>query len=193
MMKCADSFILPTRKVMPMLFRVLCCLGLFALFGGAASAQRSPMAGADRSSSGSESSIMIGSPIEEMMARRDIRAAEKERRENLERAREVAQLGTEIHTSFTKNETLSRTELKKLERLEKLTRRIREEAGGSSGDVTIENPPREMKSALEKLAELSEEMRKGVEKTPRQVVSAFVIERSNEVLEIIRYVRSFLR
>ena len=193
MMKRADSFILSTRKVMPMLFRVLCCLCLLALFGGAASAQRSPMAGADRSSSGSESSIMIGSPIEEMMARRDIRAAEKERRENLERAREAAQLGTEIHTSFTKNETLSRTELKKLERLEKLTRRIREEAGGSSGDVTIENPPQEMKSALEKLAELSEEMRKGVEKTPRQVVSAFVIERSNEVLEIIRYVRSFLR
>ena len=176
-----------------MLFRALSCFCLLALFGGAASAQRSPIAGADRSSSGSESSIMLGSPMDEMLARRDIRAAEKERRENLERAREAAQLGAEIHTAFTKNETLSRTELKKLERLEKLTRRIREEAGGSSGDVTLENPPREMKSALGKLEALSEEMRKGVEKTPRQVISAFVIERTNEVLEIIRYVRSFLR
>ncbi|MBD0325267.1 MAG: hypothetical protein ICV68_02490 [Pyrinomonadaceae bacterium] len=176
-----------------MMVRALFCFCLLALFSSPASAQRSPIAGADRSSSGSESSITIGSPMEEMIARRDIKVAEKERRENLERAREAAQLGNEIHNAFTKNQTLGRTELKKLERLEKLTRRIREEAGGSSGDVTIENPPQEMKAALGKLAELSEEMRKGVEKTPRQVVSAFVIERTNEVLEIIRYVRSFLR
>lgn len=173
-----------------LLSRAFFCCCLLALCGGVAVAQRT--AGDDRSSSGSESP-MIGSPVEEMLARRDIKAAEKGRRENLERAREVAQLGAEIHDSFTKNATLSRTELKKLERLEKLTRRIREEAGGSSGDVTIENPPRELKSALGRLAELSEEMRKGVEKTPRQVISAFVIERTNEVLEIIRYVRSFLR
>jgi DNA anti-recombination protein RmuC len=137
--------------------------------------------------------MTTGSPVDEMLARREIKAAEKERRENIERAREAAQLGAEIQTAFTKNQTLGRTELKKLERLEKLTRRIREEAGGSSGDVTIENPPRELKSALEKLVELSEAMNKGVEKTPRQVISAFVIERTNEVLEIIRYVRSYLR
>lgn len=176
-----------------MLIRALFCLCLLALLSGSASAQRSPIAGADKSSPDSDSSLTIGSPIEEMLARREIKAAEKERRENLERAREAAQLGDEIHNAFTKNQTLGRTELKKLERLEKLTRRIREEAGGSNGDVTIENPPQEMKAALGKLAELSEEMRQGVEKTPRQVVSAFVIERTNEVLEIIRYVRSFLR
>ena len=173
--------------------RALFCFCLLALLSGSASAQTSPIAGADRSSPMSDSSISIGSPMEEMLARREIKAAEKGRRENLERAREAAQLGDELHNAFTKNQTLGRTELKKLERLEKLTRRIREEAGGSSGDVTLEDPPREMKGALGRLAQLSEEMRKGVEKTPRQVVSAFVIERTNEVLEIIRYVRTFLR
>lgn len=136
---------------------------------------------------------MMGSPEAEMLARRELRVAEKERQENLERAREAAQLGAEIRNSFAKNQTLSRTEIKKLERLEKLTRRVREEAGGSDGDVTIENPPQQLESALGRLAELSEAMRKGVEKTPRQVVSAFVIERTNEVLEIIRYVRALIR
>jgi len=131
--------------------------------------------------------------MEEMLARREIKFAEKERKENLERAREAAQLGAEVHEAFAKNQTLGRTEIKKIERLEKLTRKIREEAGGSSGDVTIEDVPRDLNSALGKLEELSEEMRKGVEKTPRQVVSAFVIERTNQLLEIIRYVRSFLR
>ena len=178
-----------------MLFRALSCFCLLALLYGVASAQsgQSPLPGADKSASGSESGMMTGTPEAEMLARREIKAAEKERQENLERAREAAQLGDEIHTAFTKNQTLGRTELKKLERLEKLTRRIREEAGGSDGEVTLENPPRQLESALGRLAELSEVMRKGVEKTPRQVVSAYVIERTNEVLEIIRYVRSFTR
>ena len=79
-----------------------------------------------------------------------------------------------------------------MERLEKLARRIREEAGGSEGDVTIENP-RQLEAALGKMAELSEAMRKGVENTPRQVISASVIERTNELLEMLRYVRSFTR
>jgi hypothetical protein len=134
---------------------------------------------------------MTGTPEEEMTARREIKAAEKNRQENLERAREAAQLGSEINNAFIKNQTLGRTEIKKLERLEKLTRRIRSETGGSDGDVTIENPPQKLESALSRLAELSEAMRKGVEKTPRQVISAYVIERTNEVLEILRFVRSF--
>lgn len=128
-----------------------------------------------------------------MLARRELKFAEKERRENLERAREAAQLATEIQNSFLKNQTLSRTEVKKIERLEKLTRRIREAAGGSDGDVTIENPPRQLDSALQRIAELSEAMRMGVEKTPRQVISALVIERTNELLEIIRFARAMTR
>lgn len=176
--------------------RLVCCSYLIALFCcGVASAQnrQSPIAGADRSSSGSESSIMTGTPEAEMMARRDIKAAEKEQRENLERAREAAQLSAELNNAFVKNQSLSQTEIKKLERLRKLTRRIREYAGGTDGDVTIENVPHELKSALEKLTEHTEAMLKEVEKTPRQVVSASVIERTNELLEIIRYVRSLTR
>ena len=176
---------------MPMLSRALCCSFLLTLCYGGALAQnrqpQTPIAG-----TGSEP-IMTGTPEAEMLARRDIKAAEKERLENLERAREAAQLGTEIHTAFTKNQTLSRTEIKKIERLVKLTRRIREEAGGSDGDVTLENPPRQLEAALQKTAELAEEICKAVIKTPRQVISAAVIERTNELLEIIRYVRSFTR
>lgn len=181
---------------MPNSSRAVFCLCLLVLLCTVASAQRrqSPIAGADRSITGSESSeMMTGTPEAEMMARREIRVAEKERQENLERAREAAQLGAEIRDAFNKNQTLGSTDLKKLQRLEKLTRRIREQAGGSDGEVTIEYPSGQLESVLEKLAEMSETMRKGVEKTPRQVVSAYVIERTNEVLEIIRYVRSLSR
>jgi hypothetical protein len=145
--------------------------------------------GADRSGS----KILMGSPEEEMLARQDLKAAEKDHEENLERAREAVQLSTEIRDSYLHNKALGRIELKKLERLEKLTRKIRSEAGGSDGEVTIENPPNQIEPALTRIAEISEKMRKVVEKTPRQVVSASVIEHSNELLEIIRYLHSFTR
>jgi hypothetical protein len=134
---------------------------------------------------------MVGSPEEEMLARRDVRVAEKEHQENLERAREAAQLSTEIRDSFLHNKALGRAEEKKLERLEKLTRKIRSEAGGSDGEVTLEDVPTQMEPALVRMAEVTDKMRKVVEKTPRQVISAATIERANELLEIIRYVRKF--
>ncbi|HKQ53863.1 MAG TPA: hypothetical protein VJT74_15925 [Pyrinomonadaceae bacterium] len=139
------------------------------------------------------SKIMVGTPEDEMIARQDIKALEKDYQDNIERAREAAQLSTEIRDSYQHNKAFGRTEQKKLERLEKLARKIRSEAGGSDGDVTIENVPAQIEPALSRLAEVSDKVREGVEKTPRQVVSAAVIEQANELLEIIRYVRGFTR
>jgi hypothetical protein len=130
----------------------------------------------------------------EMRVRRDLKAAEKEHQENLNRAQEAAHLGTELRDAFTHHKSLTRDELKKLERLEKLTRKIRSRAGGSDDrDSTVEKAPPQLDSAMSRLAEVSEEMRKGVEKTPRQVVSAAVIERANELLDIINYIRQLTR
>ncbi len=129
--------------------------------------------------------------LEEMRARWEIKYAEKERLENLDRAREAAQLGSELYNTYSNNKAFGSTEKKKLDRLEKVTRKIRNQAGGSDGDVVIENMPSEAEPALKRLAEISNDLRKAVEKTPRQVVSASVIEKANEVLEVIRYVRNF--
>lgn len=133
------------------------------------------------------------SAIEEMRVRWEIKYAEKERLENLDRAREAAQLGSELYNAYSRSNTFSSTEKKKLDRLEKVTRKIRSRAGGSDGDVTLTDVPNQMEPILKRLAETANEMKKAVEKTPRQIVSATVIERSNEVLEIIRFVRNFTR
>jgi len=167
---------------------------------GAASAQSSSTLpqnqndtiGAEKGSRDSKAKP-LGTPEDEMMARQGIKAAEKDHRENLERAREAAQLSTELRDSYLHSKTLSRVELKKLERLEKIVRKIRGEAGGSDGDVTIENPPTQIESALTRLAEVSVKLRKRVEKTPRQVISASVIESANEALEILRLINGFTR
>ena len=182
-----------------MLFRSILLLALLTFcFDLAFGQQSDPLnnpndsVSADKGSrSRNQRSEMIGDPQQEMLARRDIETAEKDHQENVDRAREAAQLSTEIRDSFIGSKTLGRTEVKKLERLEKLARKIRSEAGGSGDDVALDPPPREIDSALARLAEISDKLRKGVENTPRQVVSASVIEHTNEVLELIRYVRTY--
>lgn len=131
--------------------------------------------------------------VEEMRAKWEVKYAEKERLENLDRAREAAQLGSELYKTFSSNKSFSQTEKKKLDRLEKVTRKIRSQAGGSDGDDEDEQMPTQIEPALKRLSEATDELRKAVEKTPRQVVSATVIERANEILDIIRFVRSSTR
>jgi vacuolar-type H+-ATPase subunit I/STV1 len=186
-----------------MLLRTLFLLALVTGFSVVAQAQKAERipppqpskdgGNVDASTNRPDSKISVGSPEAEMLARAELKAAEKDYRENLERAREVAQLSTEIRDAYQLNKALGRIEEKKLERLEKLTRKIRSEAGGSDGEAVLEGVPAQLEPALTRLTEISDKMRKGVEKTPRQVVSAAVIERANELLEIIRYVRNFAR
>ena len=183
-----------------MLLRATLCLTLICSALSIAQAQNqassqnsSDSAGTDKDSRHSNSRDLLGSPENEMLVRQKIKADEKVHQENVERAREAAQLSVEIRDAFLSAKAFGRTEEKKLERLEKITRKIRSEAGGSDGDETLDDPPSQIEPALARLAEVSDKLRKRVEKTPRQVVSADVIERANEVLEIIRVIHTFTR
>lgn len=133
----------------------------------------------------------LGSPEQEMLRRAEIRHEEEEHKEMVERADEAALLGEEILSSYRKNNSLTRDDLKKLERMEKLVRKIRGGAGGSDDDdKKPEEPPGKIAGAISRIAELSGALKNSVLKTSRLVISAAVIERSNELLELIRHIRS---
>lgn len=132
----------------------------------------------------------LGSPTEEMLDRAAIKHLEENHKETVERAREAALLGAELRSTFRKGQPLGRDELKKLERLEKLSRSIRGRVGGSDDDDPLADPPRDLEAALARLADASEDLRKNVEKTSRHVVSASVIERANDLLQLIRLIRT---
>jgi hypothetical protein len=179
-----------------MLFRTLIAFSLLLASSIIVEAQIRPAPSdnrIDRSRVNESSDNDIGSPEDEMRARNEIKLMEKERSENMVRAREAAQLGEEIRQAYARNRMLSPVEMKKLERMEKLARRVRNRAGGSDDDETLEKVPVELESALNRLAETSVALSKGVEKTPRMVISASVIERANELIEIIRFVRTNIR
>lgn len=127
---------------------------------------------------------------EEMRAKRAIKEADKEYQENLDRAHNLSSLGLSIVASFKQKNTLDRDDIKKLEKFEKLAKGIRNAAGGSDDKVALEKPPRDLAAAMEMLSELSQSLKEKVEKTPKRVISAAVIDEANVLLELVRIVRT---
>lgn len=158
-----------------------------------ASAQQRPPSipnymGADQKADGE---VGMGSTLEEeMRVKRALQAAEKAHKTNLERARDLASLGASLLSRFNDSNILNREDFKKLEKAEKLAKGIREAAGGSEDRVEIENPPTNVAAALCKFSELADSIKQKVEKTPKHVVSATVIDEANVLLELIRIVRA---
>jgi hypothetical protein len=132
----------------------------------------------------------IGSPAEEMLRRAEIKHEEESHAEMVERSDEAAQIGEQILDSFNKNKSLTAGDLKKLERMEKLARKIRGSAGGSDKVESLEDPPGRIEAAVERLAKIAGALKKSVAKTSRLVISAAVIKNSSDVIELIRHIRS---
>jgi hypothetical protein len=129
------------------------------------------------------------SPREEMLKSLEIRRRDAAYQDKLEKAKECAQIGADLKEIFERQKGLVAADFKKLNRLEKLARSIREEAGGDD-DSAAEEMPRSLEEAIRRLAGASEELRKRVEKTPKHVVSAAVIAEANQLLGLIRHVKT---
>ena len=127
---------------------------------------------------------------EEMLKDTEIKRLEMTRRENLQRARETAQLGAELREAFERQKSLGAAEMKKVARIEKLARAIRNEAGGDDDDEGLKDLPMRLDAALSRLSELCEELSKKVEKTPRHVVSAAVIASANQLIALAKHIRT---
>ena len=176
---------------------VVCALGLLLLGSGSAYSQikPNPTPSPSEPSSGNpdkpDSSLHdFGSPESEMRARNALKVEKKQYDENVARAREAAQLATQLVEAYEAKKVFGSDDGKKLERLEKLTKRIRNEAGGSETDADVKDIPTVMEAAVKRVAELADDLRKLVEKTPRHVISASVIDQANKLLGLIQHVRS---
>jgi hypothetical protein len=133
----------------------------------------------------------MGNFEEEMRAKRAIKMAEKDHEENLERAREIAELGKQLQINLKDKTAIDRESAKKLDRLEKLTKKIRNEAGGEDEEVKIVDRPTDISGAAKQIADGAESLSKEVQDTPRQVVSSSGIGKANVLLELIKLLRAF--
>ena len=134
----------------------------------------------------------IGSHESEMRAKLALSRDKKLYDENLARARDTAEIASQLLESYHAKKSFSTEDQKKLERIEKLARRIRNEAGGTETEVEIEASP-VMETAMKSVADNAEELRKEVEKTPRHVISTTVIDQANKLIGLIQHVRDLNR
>ncbi|MDQ1636929.1 MAG: hypothetical protein QOF62_268 [Pyrinomonadaceae bacterium] len=162
---------------------------LAAANGASAQAARSTPEPPPRMSRPGEPPDPIVSMEEEMRAKSAIKYAQREYRENIDRAHELADLGSQLGASFKKNQQFDRADWKKLDRLEKLAKAIRNAAGGSNTETDSDKHPASLTVNVEELLTVVDSLAKRVEKTPRHVVSAAVIDEANVLLELIRFVR----
>jgi flagellar biosynthesis/type III secretory pathway protein FliH len=136
----------------------------------------------------------FGSPEAEMRSKLEIKEEKKKYDEHVARAKEVSQLATQISESYETHKALSSDDGKRLERLEKLTKRIRNDAGGENdAHEDTDEVPSGMEARIKKVSSMAEELQKLVEKTPRNVISAAVIDQANKLLCIIQHVRGTSR
>jgi len=102
-------------------------------------------------------------------------------------------LGKGLQEALKQRQSLDREDNKKLERLEKLTKKVRGDAGGEASEVKLDTQPGDLTDTVSRLVEVTESLSKSVQSTPRQVVSTTVIDNANVLLELIRVIRSFSR
>lgn len=126
-----------------------------------------------------------------MLRNLNVRRREAVYRENLERSKEAASLGAEIAEAFQKQQSLGSAERKKLGRIEKLAKNIRNDHGGDDDDEALKELPKDLPEAVSRLARTAENLKDKVEKTPKHVVSSSVINSANQLLELIRLIRTF--
>lgn len=118
-----------------------------------------------------------------------LKKEKKEYEEHVERAQEARDLAAELQKTYEIAHSFNAADYKRLERLEKLTRRVRNEVGGSQTDADPKELPRTQDEAVSLLADMARELCDEVEKTPRRVVSTTIIDQANKLIALIQYVR----
>lgn len=130
--------------------------------------------------------------IQESLAKQRIEREKKDFAELLSRGEEVVKISGELEKSFTQNNQLLSEDRKKLDRLEKLVKKIRGEIGGSDGDnddIELDDKPLSIGNALKSLQNNTVKLVDELKKTTRYSVSVIAVESSNILLKVVRFLR----
>ena len=167
-------------------FAFLFLLGLFAC----ADAQILPDASSPDGRSASANQKDLPDGIKESLAKQRIASEEKEYRELVEKGEEAAQLSSELNKSLENNRKLSSEDLKKLDRLEKLVKKIRSDLGAKDDDSEdAKSVKTSLVTAGKNLQETTSDLLSEIKKIGRHTISVVAIESSNSLLRLVQFLR----
>ncbi|MGI9035273.1 MAG: hypothetical protein ACR2GD_04455 [Pyrinomonadaceae bacterium] len=129
--------------------------------------------------------------IKENFAKQRIKAEEKEFNEMLGRSDEAAKISDDVYKLVETNKKLLHEDAKKMERLEKRVKKIRDQLGSESADDDSNNSssPVSFDDALKNLRETSANLSAELKKQGRFSISVVAVESSNALLKLVRFVR----
>lgn len=133
--------------------------------------------------------------IKESLAKSRIEREKKDYAELLQNGEEAVKLSESLEKTFADSKTLSSEDQKKLDRLEKLAKKIRSELGAENGEDAVgdektnEKAPLTMLSAFQNLKSSTVKLVGELKKTTRHSVSVVAIQSSNAFLRIVRFIR----
>jgi membrane-associated HD superfamily phosphohydrolase len=128
--------------------------------------------------------------IKESLAKSRIEREKKEYEELLQNGEEAVKLSESLEKSFTESNSLSAEDQKKLDRLEKLAKKIRRELGANDSDnVEEEEKPSSMHNAFKTLQSSTGKLVAELKKTTRHSISVIAIQSSNAFLKVIKFIR----
>ena len=176
-----------TKKSLTLLFAFVFLLAAFA----AAHAQ-----GADASTASGRPDPRkedLSDGIKETLAKQRIKNEKKEYQELLERGEEAAKIGEELNKSWERAQSFSPEDEKKLDRLEKLVKKIRTELGAEGGgnekDETEDVKPSTFMSAIKVIKDDTASLLSEIKRIGRHSISVVAIESSNTLLRLVRFLR----
>jgi len=129
--------------------------------------------------------------LKESLLKSQIEEEKKQYDERIKRGEEAAKLSEELSKSFEQNQTLSVEDVKKLARLEKLVKKIRDDLGGEDDKEVDSDKPSSLMNALKAVQENATSMLSALKKTTRLTISAVAIETSNTVLKLVKFIRFY--
>ena len=127
--------------------------------------------------------------VKESLAKDRIEREKKDYEELLQNGEEAAKLSDSLEKSFAESNKLSSEDQKKLDRLEKLAKKIHRELGSESEDTDDDKTPASMLDALQFLKTSTSNLIDELKKTTRYSVSVVAIQNSNAFLRVVRFIR----
>lgn len=130
--------------------------------------------------------------IKETLAKAKIKSEEKEYQELVNRGEEAAKLSEELNDSLENNQSFTAEDVKKIDRLEKLVKKIRDDLGAE--DVLDKNAlqnegPQSLQVVVKNIKEDAADLLAEIKKIGRHSISVVAIESSNTLLRLVRFLR----
>lgn len=186
------------RKSLVFFLSVAACMFMLHVFGPMVCAQQNDGPVPFPKTDGRRDNDPEAATFNEMVMKQQISRRKKEHEELLKRGEEALKLSADLQTSFNANETFSSKDLEKLQELEKVVGKIREELGGDNDDddETAENANgpennarQSVGSAFKFLRDSTVKLVDELKKSSRFSISAIAIEASTRIIRVVKFLR----